>query len=115
MAIQEYEAYVERLWRDVSSLEYLEERPRVRVTPAAIDFGRVLWVTFRANAMHAGVLILTTIQFCSYKRRATRHLLIENVGKVGGVVLVLPSGFTGHAEGTVLLPFCPTSTHCGPM
>ncbi|KAH9903242.1 DNase I-like protein [Cubamyces lactineus] len=59
MAIQEYEAYVERLWRDVSSLEYLEERPRVRVTPAAIDFGRVF-----------------------YKRPATRHLLIENVGKV---------------------------------
>ncbi|KAI0329804.1 DNase I-like protein [Cubamyces sp. BRFM 1775] len=59
MAIQEYEEYVERLWRDVSSLEYLEERPRVRVTPATIDFGRV-----------------------SYKRAVTRRLSIENIGKV---------------------------------
>ncbi|KAJ8488584.1 hypothetical protein ONZ51_g3464 [Trametes cubensis] len=59
LAIQEYEEFVERLWRDVASLEYLEERPRVRVSPATIDFGRVF-----------------------YKRAATRRLSIENTGTV---------------------------------
>ncbi|KAI0366527.1 DNase I-like protein [Pilatotrama ljubarskyi] len=58
-AVTEYENFIERLWRDVSSAEYLDERPRVRVGPTSIDFSRV-----------------------SYKRPVSRVLLIENTGKV---------------------------------
>ncbi|KAI8989001.1 DNase I-like protein [Trametes punicea] len=59
LAMQEYRTFVERLWRDVSSLEYLEELPRVRVSPTSIDFSSVF-----------------------YKGAVARTVLIENIGKV---------------------------------
>ncbi|PIL28841.1 hypothetical protein GSI_08887 [Ganoderma sinense ZZ0214-1] len=56
---QEYESYVEHVWREVSGIEYAEERPRVRVSPTNLDFSNV-----------------------GYKRSVTRTLLVENTGKV---------------------------------
>ncbi|KAI0357724.1 DNase I-like protein [Trametes cingulata] len=58
-SVTEYENFVERLWRSVSSAEYVDDRPRVRVDPTSIDFSRV-----------------------SYQRSVTRTLSIENSGKV---------------------------------
>ncbi|KAI0819892.1 DNase I-like protein [Trametes gibbosa] len=59
VSVPEYETYVERIWRDVSSAEYAEERPRVRVGPTTIGFSKVY-----------------------YKRATQRTLVIENTGKV---------------------------------
>lgn len=42
VSLPEYETYVEHLWRGVSSAEYVEERPRVRIGPTSLDFGQVL-------------------------------------------------------------------------
>ncbi|KAI0649768.1 Endonuclease/exonuclease/phosphatase [Trametes meyenii] len=41
VAVTEYETFVERIWRDVSSAEYVDERPRLRVEPTSIDFSKV--------------------------------------------------------------------------
>ncbi|KAL1948333.1 hypothetical protein VTO73DRAFT_12408 [Trametes versicolor] len=67
VSLPEYETFVERIWRDVSSAEYVEERPRVRVGPTNIDFSPV-----------------------SYKRPVVRTLEIENTGKVPCVYRFVP-------------------------
>ncbi|KAI9060023.1 DNase I-like protein [Trametes sanguinea] len=59
LSVREYQEFIERLWRDVSGLEYVDERPRVRVSPTTIEFGSVF-----------------------YKRPATKVLQIENIGNV---------------------------------
>ncbi|KAI0672159.1 DNase I-like protein [Trametes maxima] len=59
VAVTEYETFVERIWRDVSSAEYVDERPRVRIGPTSIDFSKV-----------------------AYKRPVERTILIGNPGKV---------------------------------
>ena len=41
VTLSEYESFVQRLWRDVSGIEYVEDRPRIRVSPTNIDFARV--------------------------------------------------------------------------
>ncbi|KAI0752588.1 DNase I-like protein [Daedaleopsis nitida] len=57
--LNDYESFVQRLWRDVSGIEYVEDRPRIRVTPTNIDFARL-----------------------SYKQEVTKTLEVANVGKV---------------------------------
>ncbi len=41
VGLDEYEAFVHRVWRDVSAIEYIEERPRVRVEPTNVDFAKI--------------------------------------------------------------------------
>ncbi|KAH9848135.1 DNase I-like protein [Lenzites betulinus] len=73
VSIPEYETYVERIWRDVSSAEYAEERPRVRVGPTSIDFSKVY-----------------------YKRSVKRTLVIENIGKVPCSYRLVPQAPTAE-------------------
>lgn len=55
VSLPEYETFVERIWRDVSSAEYVEERPRVRVGPTNLDFSPVSYV-FLASVWQLAVI-----------------------------------------------------------
>ncbi|KAM5546090.1 hypothetical protein V8D89_000216 [Ganoderma adspersum] len=59
VSVPDHESYVEHIWREVSGVEYAEERPRVRVSPTNFDFSNI-----------------------GYKRSVTRTLRVENTGKV---------------------------------
>ena len=41
MGVAEYEGFVQRVWRDVSGIEYAEDRPRIQVAPTNIDFSKL--------------------------------------------------------------------------
>ena len=41
VGVSEYEAFVQRIWRDVSGIEYTDERPRLRVTSTNVDFSKL--------------------------------------------------------------------------
>ncbi|RPD60669.1 DNase I-like protein [Lentinus tigrinus ALCF2SS1-7] len=69
LGLDEYESFVQRVWRDVSAIEYVEERPRVRVGPTNIDFAKI-----------------------SYTREVTRSLEVVNVGKVPCSFRFVPQG-----------------------
>ena len=49
IGVSEYESFLHRVWQDVSGIEYVEERPRVRVTPTNIDFEKLPCVRARPN------------------------------------------------------------------
>ncbi|TFK84297.1 DNase I-like protein [Polyporus arcularius HHB13444] len=71
VGLDEYEAFVHRVWRDVSAIEYIEERPRVRVEPTNVDFAKI-----------------------SYKREVTRTIAVVNIGKVPCSFRFVPQGPT---------------------
>ena len=82
VGLDEYEAFVQRVWRDVSAIEYIEERPRVRVGAINIDFARISCVISIRGCpwfVSVGVALRFAI---SYKREVTRTLEVVNVGKV---------------------------------
>ncbi len=69
-----------RLWRDVSGIEYVEERPRVRVAPTNIDFASISWVQ-PFDHVHS-VCVGFERGYTRYKQPVTRTVEVVNVGKV---------------------------------
>ncbi|KAH9925009.1 DNase I-like protein [Epithele typhae] len=59
VSVPAYESFVQRIWRDVSGIEYAEYRPRIRLSSTNVDFSKI-----------------------AYKRAVTRTLEVQNVGEV---------------------------------
>ncbi|TBU57913.1 DNase I-like protein [Dichomitus squalens] len=74
VSVAEYESFMQRVWREVSGIEYAEERPRLRVTPNIIDFARI-----------------------GHKRTVTRTLEVANIGKVPCAFRFVSQNFAADA------------------
>lgn len=109
VSLPEYETFVERIWRDVSSAEYVEERPRVRVGPTNIDFSPVSYV-FLVYFWQLAVIPMGNNS--RYKRPVVRTLEIENTGKVGGLACcrMIINRLTLPTAGPVRVPLRPSGS-----
>lgn len=56
MSVPDHESYVEHIWREVSGVEYAEERPRVRVSPTNLDFSNVGFVSLSQFSMFGRIV-----------------------------------------------------------
>lgn len=56
MSVPDHESYVEHIWREVSGVEYAEERPRVRVSPTNLDFSNIGFVSLPQFSMFGRIV-----------------------------------------------------------
>ena len=82
VSASEYEAFVQRVWRDVSGIEYVEERPRIMVTPSNVDFSKLSCVSLSLSPRRQPFSALTLRKFRRYKKPAVQTLEVQNIGKV---------------------------------